>query len=609
MKTITINKGQKLMDLPKSIFPHIPSNHIIFKNITGIGATTMEILDLSRHSIIIEPNVPVIIGKEKKHPEILGVYRGVSEKHVLDYLLNDNIKVKKIVTTPESFQKIVLACADNQSRFSLHKSFFLLFDECDKITKDVEFREKITDPLSDFFLFENKAFISATALKPSDPRFEKHNFEYLSIIPNYNISTNIDLHITNNPYAHLQILLEQNKGRKNFIFFNSTRGIEKIISKLNIANESAVFVSDKSLPDIDGKVQFVSSSIEEEHFEKYNFFTSRFFSAVDIDIDYDCNIFLITDTYIAEHSTIDANSEAIQIIGRFRNQDVKKKIIAISNVDDKINCKKIEDAELFIYTQECIYNTILAHHDASTKPSQREAFKISLDELSYNKFLDPYTREKSHFIIDNYFLKHECLYKYTSKEELINSYKSACIINTDINYFNVETYSKNFFYDSQSDSSRRIFRSYKQNIARIFNLLDGYNHFEPTTDEYYDLQQQVKEAQMYFPEIFQAIELNLIEDIITSKSKSDVEKAIKSKLIDESEDCIQFIEDLRNEFPINSEWEGDEIRKLFGIIIQKHSLPMTHTIVNAQRYLDISGRYKGRGENRNIWFYKILDHK
>ena len=106
-----------------------------------------------------------------------------------------------------------------------------------------------------------------------------------------------------------------------------------------------------------------------------------------------------------------------------------------------------------------------------------------------------------------------------------------------------------------------------------------------------------------------SIELNLIEDIITSKSKSDVEKAIKSKLIDESEDCIQFIEDLRNEFPINSEWEGDEIRKLFGIIIQKHSLPMTHTIVNAQRYLDISGRYKGRGENRNIWFYKILDHK
>ncbi len=609
MKTITINKGQKLMDLPQSIFPHIPSNHIIFKNITGIGATTMEILDLTRHSIIIEPNVPVIIGKEKKHPEILGVYRRVSERHVLDYLLNDSIKTKKILTTPESFQKIILACIDNQSRFNLYRDFFLLFDECDKITKDIEFRESITDPLTHFFMFDNKAFISATALIPTDPRFKAQSFEYLSIIPNYDITMNIDLHITNNQYALFQLLIKQNEGRKNFIFFNSTRGIEKIISKLNISNESAVFVSDKSLGDIDGKVRYASSSIEEECFEKYNFFTSRFFSAVDIDIDYDCNIFLITDTHIAEHSTIDASSEAIQIIGRFRNENIRKKIIAISNVDDKLNCKNIEDAELFISTQKCIYDTILAHHDASTKPSQRDAFKISLDTLPYNKFLDPNSGQISYFLIDNYFLKHKCLFKYTSQAELINSYKSSSILNTDVNYFSVEAYFRNFFYDSQSDGSRRIFRSYKQNITRIFDLLDGYNHFEPTSDEFNDLQQQVAETQMYFPEIFQAIELDLLEEILKAKCKTDVEKAIKSKLIDDSDDCMPFIEDLRNEFPINSEWQGQDLRELFDKIIKKYSFPMTSTITNAERYLIISNRYKGRGENRNIWFYKILDHK
>ncbi|WP_099366034.1 hypothetical protein [Sphingobacterium sp. 1.A.4] len=609
MKTITINKGQKLMDLPKSIFPHIPSNHIIFKNITGIGATTMEILDLTRHSIIIEPNVPVIIGKEKKHPEILGVYRGVSERHVLEYLLNENIKKKKILTTPESFQKIVLACIDNQSRFNLYKDFFLLFDECDKITKDIEFRESITDPLTHFFMFDNKAFISATALVPTDPRFKSQNFEYLSIIPNYDITMNIDLHITNNQYALFQLLIKQNEGRKNFIFFNSIRGIEKIISKLNISNESAVFVSDKSLGDIEGKVQYASSSIEEECFVKYNFFTSRFFSAVDIDIDYDCNIFLITDTHMAEHSIIDANSEAIQIIGRFRNDSFRKKIIAISNVDDKLNCKKIEDAEIFIHTLDCVYSHLLALHDASTKPSQREAFKISFEGHVYNKFLDPITRKKSYFLIDNYFLKQKCLFQYTSQVELIDSYNTSSIFNTDINYFNVETYFRNFFYDSQSDISRRIFRSYKQNITRIFDLLDGYNHFEPTSDEYNDLQQQVAETQMYFPEIFLAIKLNLLEEIYKAHCKTDVEKAIKSKLIDDSDDCMPFIEDLRNEFPINSEWQGDDLKQQFGDIIDKYSLPMKHTIVNAKRYLEISDRYKGRGENRNIWFYKILDHK
>src|SRR5690606_15621624 len=381
MKTIYINKDQKLSDLGNEKFPHIPSNHIIFKNLTGIGATTMEINDRSRHSIIIEPNVPVIIGKEKKHPEILGVYRGVHQKHINDYLSNENIPCKKILTTPESFEKMYLAIIESNSRFDFYKDFFLLFDECDRVSKDIDYREAIADPLFRFFLFKQKAFISATAVRPTDPKFTEQKFEYLSILPDYDIEQKLNLFVTNNPYSTVEKLLKKYPSDRNFIFFNTTKGIEKLISKLNIVNESAVFCSDKSLADIQDRVKFSSNSIEENEFLKYNFFTSRFFSAVDIDIDYDCNIYMVTDTDMAEHSTIDPNSEAIQIIGRFRNPHIKKNIFAVTNVDENINCRPIEDIACYVKTLECVYDTVKTYREASTRPSEREAFTVTLNTL------------------------------------------------------------------------------------------------------------------------------------------------------------------------------------------------------------------------------------
>ncbi len=86
------------------VIEQIETNTILNKTITGIGATTLEI-DTPRHSIIIEPNVPVIIGKENKHSFIRGVYEGVTTKMIEKYLY-DNDGYYKIMTTPESFGKV-----------------------------------------------------------------------------------------------------------------------------------------------------------------------------------------------------------------------------------------------------------------------------------------------------------------------------------------------------------------------------------------------------------------------------------------------------------------------------------------------------------------------
>ena len=74
---IILNKGQYLSD----VMDKIPSNCILSKRIPGCGATTLE-LETRRNSIIVVPNVPVIISKCNKYPDLLGVYENVTINNI-----------------------------------------------------------------------------------------------------------------------------------------------------------------------------------------------------------------------------------------------------------------------------------------------------------------------------------------------------------------------------------------------------------------------------------------------------------------------------------------------------------------------------------------------
>ena len=66
-----ISKSQHLTD----IYPQIETNTILCKTLTGLGATYSEI-KANRNSIIVVPNIPVIIGKCEQHKKdnLFGVY-------------------------------------------------------------------------------------------------------------------------------------------------------------------------------------------------------------------------------------------------------------------------------------------------------------------------------------------------------------------------------------------------------------------------------------------------------------------------------------------------------------------------------------------------------
>lgn len=174
-REITVSKeaNGKIQYLTE-ILPEIPTNTILYKKLTGLGATYGE-LKAHRNSIIIEPNKPVISGKCKdpKHGKdnLFGVFDGVYADDIVAYMERSIKQSKhfKILTTPESFHKVQEAFEEMD--MDIRYNSFLLFDECHKIVKDSGFRPDITLPMDLFFECEQKALVSATSHRVYRPTF------------------------------------------------------------------------------------------------------------------------------------------------------------------------------------------------------------------------------------------------------------------------------------------------------------------------------------------------------------------------------------------------------------------------------------------------------
>ena len=482
---LEINKDQYLGD----IIDKIPTNTILSKTLPGLGATTLEI-ESKRHSIIIEPNVPVIKGKEKKHKDILfGVYEGITTDNVIDYLLQPikKGKYKKLMTTPESFFKIIRAM--NALQIDYYKDFMLLFDECDKVIKDISYRNTIALPIEDFFLFENKAFVSATPILPSDPRFEEQDFQVLKVKPNFEYKKQMQLITTNNVVSVFRKIIEMCNNQKQIcIFLNSTDTIYSIMDKFGLKEHSQVFCSQDSvdkLKNIDKGIEAYSNlQLDKKGNTKllqYNFFTSRFFSAVDIDLETQPIVVIISDLFYAKHSMIDPQTEAIQIVGRFR-QGVTS-IIHLSNTDYRIASKTTEQLESYLDGCHEVYFQLKRLFESATNDGVRDTLKEALERVSYHKFLDE-SGNKNYFMIDNFF-DEECVKGYyKNPDRLVSAYNNTP-------FFEVKYQNKNepLGDDDRLKISRAENKKEKRNaIIDQLNLLNGQDgaYDEPLFKEFRD---------------------------------------------------------------------------------------------------------------------------
>ena len=373
---ITLKEGQFL----SNVLSEIPTDCILSKRVPGCGATTLE-LKTNRNSIIIVPNVPVIQSKEKKEPYPKGVYEDVTVSEVVTYL-KENIRYK-IMTTPESFGKIKVAC--EKCNINIYSEFFLLMDECHQLVKDVDYRNFIVLPMADFFKFKNKAMVSATPLGFSDPRLKK--FDTLEVRADYDYQQEITVINAYNTTKAIGEYLESHQNGTVCFFVNSITQIYSIMKHFKLLEDSTVYCAPKSVTKLKEGYDFTNAYKEwsAETMKRYNFFTGRFFSAFDLELTYKPDLVMITDPYLSPYTMLDVDTDCIQICGRFRKG--VNSATHIYRVNPEICVKSKEQVEQDIHDLEIGYNTLRRYYKNADSREDRMAFGQVIDIHPFRKYL------------------------------------------------------------------------------------------------------------------------------------------------------------------------------------------------------------------------------
>ena len=543
IKEITIDKGQRLSD----IMAEIESHTILHKTVCGIGATTLE-LNCPRHSIIIEPNVPVIKGKELKHPYMFGVYEGVTVKMIEKYLYDNEDGYKKIMTTPESFGKVKSAM--RKTGTDMYGNFFLLYDECERLIKDVNYRRSITLPTTDFFRFERKAMVSATPIVPSDPRFEEQGFVMNRIVPTYDYTQDIEIIQTNNAMTMFRSVLKD-MDESICIFFSSTDGIESIVERTGIKGNTSIFCSTESMDKLKshGFTDVYDSIMVENGYaqlNRYNFFTSRFYSAVDIELEYKPVVIMLTELHSAPHTMIDPATDAIQIAGRLRNG--VKRLLHITNADKKIEYMSREELEKYLDSSHAAYTNVKGMFIKAEEKGETDQYRQAYKAMDYSRFILP-NGQTDYFMRDNAF--HDELVKayYKKISDIRKAYRDTKAFNVSYRYQRI----------ALSDKESRKLRTpiSREEANRImFKLIHGtakskgkkYNRL---------LLDELKSGCELMTEAYRVLGAKRIKEI--GFSDAALRQAISEKQTSDKERGYGLITAVYNEFSENTWYSNQQI--------------------------------------------------
>lgn len=529
---ITLHKGQYLSD----VMNEIPSNCILSKRIPSCGATTLE-LETQRNSIIVVPNVPVIKSKCGKYSNLLGVYEDVTIDKIRNYLTNN--RLHKIMTTPESFGKVKTAC--ERCGIDIYNHFFLLMDECHQLIKDVDYRTDIVLPMNDFFHFEDKALVSATPIGFSDPRFEE--FETREVNADYDYRQEITVTHTYNTNKAISEYLNKHKEGTVFFFVNSVVMIYSIMKQFDILEDSTVYCAPKSRLKLKNEYSFDNAYNDwsADTMKKYNFFTGRFFTAFDLELDYLPDLVMVTDPYVSEYTMLDIDTDCIQICGRFRNGI--KSATHIYRVNPEIITKDREQIEWEISAHEFAYNTIQTLYSNADNRESRFAFGAVLETMPFCKFLYP-DFTKNWFAIDNEINSVLVNNRYQSKQEIMNWYN-------DCHFFN-PTF-ENCEYNKNDEKLKivKAARSVKDKRRKMVQLL---NEMETPNSEYaLDFINDMRKIDPFIVEAFETLGKERIEELKYS------EKKIREEMILTQRKGNKVVRLVKNIFKVGNRYSNEKI--------------------------------------------------
>jgi hypothetical protein len=513
--TIKLPKGKYISDIEPFKSKGIDTDCIILKEITGCGITQYAIRKMLENLILVLPNVPVIKDKVAKHNKkfpnnkILGVYKGVDVNDVKEYLLSD-VKYKKILTTPEGFMtKVTKAFKDIQE---MYDNFFLLYDECERIITDVDYRGDIAAPIDDFFKFKRKAMVSATTLPFTDDIYSKP----ITVIG------------TNSVISSIQNRVKKLKSKHVCVFVNSTSAIFAIIDEMDIASESKVFCAQDSVVKLmERGYKNASSHFDVEDLVQYNFFTSRYFSAIDMKVGFKPDLILVSDVVFAEHSMLDPFTEIIQIAGRFRNGN--KSLTHITNFKPNLESKTPEQALDYLKGSFDVYNGFISSYTSMQNAGSKRTLWDAIENSYVHSFYSD--GRVNTFMIDNFINEERVKGYYQTFENLKVAYGLRS------NHFKVTFKQERFLLGDDDVFKLNRRQSAKEKHEQILSIFAGW---ASNIDNYVFAPEELRDRFIAkYPDLWQA-HIHLTKDEIkeTGYALSNIKDAVKKAI---HQDKIRFL--------------------------------------------------------------------
>jgi hypothetical protein len=336
MKKETI-KASKESNYLSDFMTELPVNCLFDKGKTGCGGTTTALED-KKNTIIAMPYVNVIKNKVAQYPndrcthELLGIYEGITDNDILDYI--NTHEIKKIAVTYDSLVRLINLLLDND--IDVYNDYYLLVDEWHILFNSYAFRNKAVKNVLDYSRqFKAVTYMTATPIEEEFILKELRDLPVMEV--QWENVTTIDIKPieTNQPVRTVCKIVTDVMNGKAFgnihFFVNSVEFIAEVIRRTGLPPEQVRVVcsenkntgkgtkSNQSKLGADYKIQSTTDKVK-----RINFYTSTCFEGCDI-YDENGKTYIVSDKG-KSHTLLDISTLFIQICGRIRDSKYNTKV-------------------------------------------------------------------------------------------------------------------------------------------------------------------------------------------------------------------------------------------------------------------------------------------
>lgn len=356
---------------------------IVNKQLCGCGLSSYA-LENSNSLILVVPTVAMIKNKVFQYPnnrrqeKILGVYAGISNKDIADYLTE--VDVPKIMVTYDSFGRVASL---------IDKSFHIVVDEFSDLLDAYSYRSKAIKSLfTTLTSFPLVSYISAT---PIDKEFlpkELVDLPYTELEWDNITPVQVEPYQTSRPlYAALCIiekyrtgtmdLINGHKSETAYFYVNSVMMIRELLDKSEmLSSECRIICSDS--PENKKKLGDYSISTTNDPEKMFNFITSCAFKGVDIYSD--TGVAFVISNNRNKHTLISIDTNIYQVAGRIRTESNPFRNIIFHIFNENPLLITREEFELSVENKMNTTNDWLSLYNKGTEKEKIAAAKGFTDE-------------------------------------------------------------------------------------------------------------------------------------------------------------------------------------------------------------------------------------